>query len=101
MPFSINAIYTWYRNALRHPQYRWWIILGTFAYLLSPLDISPDLFPIFGQIDDVALVTLLFAELSQMLVAWVKARQNIDSTSSNPQSEAGETVDVDAVSMDE
>ncbi len=100
MQFSINAIYTWYRNALRHPQYRWWIILGTLAYLVSPLDISPDLFPIVGQIDDVALVTLLFAELSQMLIEQFKARQE-DATAPNSQPESGETVDVEAVSMEE
>ncbi|NJP11877.1 MAG: DUF1232 domain-containing protein [Leptolyngbyaceae cyanobacterium RU_5_1] len=43
-----NWLYNWYRNTLRHPKYRWWIILGTLLYLLSPVDISPDMFPILG-----------------------------------------------------
>lgn len=75
MKFSIESLYNWYRKTLRHPQYRWWLILGTLLYVLSPIDISPDFFPIAGQIDDVALVTLLFAELSQMLVERFKSRQ--------------------------
>lgn len=72
---SIQSIYNWYRNTLRHPQYRWWIILGTALYLVSPFDISPDFLPIVGQIDDVAIVTLLVAELSQMALDYFKTRQ--------------------------
>lgn len=103
MKFSIQSLYNWYRETLRHPKYRWWIILGTFVYLLSPLDISPDLFPIVGQIDDVVLVTLLVSEISQMVIESMKSRQpNVSSP--EPEAGAGETdkttvVDVDAVSV--
>ncbi|MDY7005121.1 MAG: YkvA family protein [Cyanobacteriota bacterium] len=103
MSFSIQSLYTWYRNTIRNPKYRWWIIAGTLAYVLSPFDISPDFIPVVGQIDDVAIVTLLVAEVSQMVVEYMKLRQgkdvavspdlNKDSTTTNA------TVDVDAVSV--
>ena len=55
MNFSIQSVYNWYRDTIRNPKYRWWIILGTLVYLLSPFDISPDFLPILGEIDDFVL----------------------------------------------
>lgn len=63
----VESFYAWYRNGLRNPKYRWLIIFGTLTYLLSPIDISPDVFPIVGWIDDGILITLLIAEVSQLL----------------------------------
>ncbi|HEY9771358.1 MAG TPA: YkvA family protein [Coleofasciculaceae cyanobacterium] len=94
MNFSLSSLYDWYRNAIRHPQYRWWVILGTIIYLISPIDIAPDFIPIIGQIDDVMLAGLLFTELSQMMIAKLQARQESKNVAiENPSSE---TVDVDA-----
>jgi uncharacterized membrane protein YkvA (DUF1232 family) len=102
-----NPIFRWYRSALRHPQYRWWIILGTCAYLLSPIDISPDLVPLLGQIDDAALVMLLLSELYGIFTEWVEARRDTAAPTSpaststpNPAKSESQTIDVDAVSMD-
>ncbi len=96
MNFSINSIYQWYKETLRNPKYRWWIILGTCVYLFSPIDIAPDFIPIAGQIDDLAVLTLLMAELSQMFAGRLKSRQD----SPGPEaSESEATVDVDAVPM--
>lgn len=37
-----------------------WIALGLFLYILSPLDLIPDILPLIGWLDDaVALVMLL------------------------------------------
>ncbi len=96
MNFSIKALYNWYRNSLRNPKYRGWIIAGTLAYLLSPFDISPDIFPIVGQIDDLALLTLFVSELSQVLIEGYKKRQ-VNTQPDNNESDSQETVDVDAV----
>ncbi|NER99794.1 MAG: DUF1232 domain-containing protein, partial [Symploca sp. SIO1B1] len=96
--FSLQSIYTWYRNMLRNPKYRWWIILGTLAYIFSPIDISPDIFPIVGQIDDVLLLTLLISELSQLVVGFVKTRKE-QKVVAKPSDSSNETVDVDAVSV--
>ncbi|MFN5513657.1 MAG: YkvA family protein [Cyanobacteriota bacterium] len=74
MNFSLESLYAWYREMIRHPQYRWWVVLGTLAYLLSPLDFLPDVFPIVGWIDDGLLATLLVTEISQMVLARLKAK---------------------------
>jgi uncharacterized membrane protein YkvA (DUF1232 family) len=59
---------------IRNPQYRWWIVLGTLAYLWSPIDILPDIFPIIGWIDDGLLATLLVSEISQLVLARLKLK---------------------------
>ena len=93
----ITALHTWYRNTLSNPKYRWWIILGTVAYLFSPFDISPDFFPIVGQIDDVAIVSLLVAELSQLALKYVRDRKG----EAGLEDETPEgTVNVEAVPLD-
>ncbi|MBH8571448.1 DUF1232 domain-containing protein [Nostocaceae cyanobacterium CENA369] len=107
MKFSVQSLYTWYRNLLRNPKYRWWVILGTLVYLVSPFDIAPDFIPIVGQIDDVFLMTLLVSEVSGLVIEGWKARKgNVNSQDPNHsdnQSEASasnaNTIDVDAVSV--
>ena len=94
MNFSLSSLYDWYRNAIRHPKYRWWIMLGTIIYLISPIDIAPDFIPILGQIDDVMLAGLLFTELSQMVIAKLQTRQ--ENNNMNTETPGSETVDVDA-----
>jgi uncharacterized membrane protein YkvA (DUF1232 family) len=98
MKFSPKAIYQWYGNTLRHPQYRWWIILGTLVYFLSPLDISPDIFPIAGQIDDFVLLTLMLTEVSQIIVEQIKNKPTHQNQESKQPEE--KTIDVDAVPLD-
>ena len=72
MKFSIESIYGWYRQMLNNPQYRWWIILGSLVYLLSPIDFLPDVFPVIGWIDDGLIATLLVSEISQMVLTSLK-----------------------------
>lgn len=100
MKFPLESVYSWYRNTLRNPQYRWWIVGGTLVYLLSPFDILPDFFPIIGEIDDIAIVTLLFAEISQIVVERLKQRQPEANVSEATGTEPP-TVEVDAVQMKE
>ncbi|KPQ35467.1 MAG: hypothetical protein HLUCCA11_10920 [Phormidesmis priestleyi Ana] len=68
----IESFYSWYRGAIRHPKWRWAIILGTVFYLISPLDISPDVIPIIGWLDDGILATLLVTELSSLAMDYLK-----------------------------
>ncbi len=101
MPFP--PIFRWYRRLIRNPKYRLWVILGTLAYLISPIDISPDLFPLIGQIDDVALLTLLISEVSALLFA---DRQDGAAEPRDPAAAAAverdkqEAIDVKAVPVD-
>lgn len=96
---SIKALYDWYRNTLRNPKYRWWIVLGTLAYLLSPIDLVPDFIPIAGQIDDLMLLTLLLSEVTQMILEFAKRRKG--DLASPTDGQKVDTVEVDAVSVDE
>jgi len=66
----------WYRALLRNPQYRWIAILGSLFYLISPIDLSPDVVPLLGQIDDVVIIMLLFSELSQQLLGGSRSEQS-------------------------
>jgi uncharacterized membrane protein YkvA (DUF1232 family) len=93
MKISMTSIYGWYRNTLRNPKYRWWIIGGTLIYLISPFDIAPDFFPIVGEIDDVMLATLLVTELSQLFLD--KFKSSKENTPSNNTGE-NNTVEVEA-----
>ena len=104
MNFSIQSLYTWYRNIIRNPKYRWWVIAGTLAYVLSPFDISPDFIPIIGQVDDIAIVTLLVAEVSQMVVDFIKLRRGQDTQVVSNMNNQGSTttdntIDVNVVSV--
>jgi len=74
MNFSLESLYSWYRSMIRNPQYRWWNVLGTLAYLWSPIDILPDIFPIIGWIDDGLLATLLVSEISQLVLTRLKLK---------------------------
>ena len=65
--------YDWFRQTIRNPKYRWWIILGAVAYIVSPFDLAPDFIPFIGQIDDVAVMALVVSEVSQILLDRVKA----------------------------
>ncbi len=96
--FSIQSIYNWYRNSIRNPKYRWWLILGTLVYIVSPIDIAPDFIPIVGQIDDIVILTLLVSEVSQWLIDSVKSRQSqtVNTETDNP---TEKTVDVESVSV--
>ncbi|MDX2215277.1 MAG: YkvA family protein [Oculatellaceae cyanobacterium bins.114] len=103
MKFSVQALYDWYRQTIRNPKYRWWIILATAAYLISPIDIAPDFIPIIGQIDDVVLITLLVSEISQLLIDRVKTGKDQSVPSSEPVNQAAtsaDPVDVNAVSVE-
>lgn len=100
MNFSIQAVYTWYRNLLRNPKYRWWVILGTALYFISPIDIAPDFLPIVGQLDDVFLLTLLVSEVSQIAIEGFKARKGYSNSADATATDAtttAKTVDVDAM----
>jgi uncharacterized membrane protein YkvA (DUF1232 family) len=102
--FSLDSVYTWYRDLVGNPKYRWWVIGGTLVYLLSPIDVIPDIFPIVGQIDDAIVVTLLATEIGRLLMDRSKnIKQKADPTQTPTQSQtqanAAEMVDVSAVEV--
>jgi uncharacterized membrane protein YkvA (DUF1232 family) len=90
-----GPIARWFNQLLRNPKYRWFVIFGSLLYLVSPLDISPDVFPIIGWIDDGLLATIVVTELSQM--ALEKRRS---STSSEKQDDTSETFSENVIDVE-
>lgn len=89
----------WYRKIIRHPKYRNWVLLGTLVYFLSPVDISPDVFPVVGWIDDGLIATIAVAEVSQLLLE--RRRKNkLETQSANAFVDTeGTVVDVESVAV--
>ncbi|MGL5081077.1 MAG: YkvA family protein [Microcoleaceae cyanobacterium] len=74
-----------YRKFLSNPKYRWLVIAGSALYLLSPLDISPDLIPIVGWIDDGIIAALLVSEVTQLILQRRQTmKQNRAASQSTP-----------------
>ncbi|MEM0979486.1 MAG: DUF1232 domain-containing protein [Cyanobacteria bacterium P01_H01_bin.58] len=88
-----------YRRLMTHPRYGIWVILGTLLYLISPIDLSPDLFPLIGQIDDVALIVLMISAIGQ-LVGQQFQNQGTESDAKAAPETAERTIDVNAVEVE-
>jgi len=99
MKSVVKSFYNWYSNSISHPKYRWVIILGTAAYLLSPIDISPDFIPLVGWIDDGVVVGLLVTELSRLALDFRRRRQGERGTAEVENTNSPETISVEAKSV--
>ena len=98
MNFSIQSIYNWYRDLLRNPKYRWWVVAASVVYIVSPLDISPDIFPVVGWIDDGIVISLLIAEVSQIVKE--KLQEHNVRAEKATATVPDVTVDINAVQID-
>ena len=67
----IRFAYRGYRNALRNPKYRGWVIGGTLLWLVNPINTVP----ILGEIDDAIVLTIFAAEVSQMALEGIKQKK--------------------------
>jgi uncharacterized membrane protein YkvA (DUF1232 family) len=83
MKAVVESFYNWYTGNIRNPRYRWLVVVGTLAYLFSPLDLSPDFFPIIGWIDDGIILTLLTTELSRLVIDYRNDRKNMKANQFN------------------
>jgi uncharacterized membrane protein YkvA (DUF1232 family) len=62
-------------RALRHPLAPTWLKLGTLGlvlYLLSPIDLIPELLPVLGIADDIVLIPLAISWMLRRLPAQVR-----------------------------
>ena len=88
----------WFTNLIRNSKYRWFVVLGSLIYLISPLDISPDVFPVICWIDDGLLATIVVTELTQL--ALERRRNSGSKVSQNAEPEKVENIiDVDAMTV--
>jgi len=63
-------------RALRHPQAPRWLklgVVGIVLYVLSPIDLIPDVIPVIGVLDDIVLVPLAIRFLLNRLPASLRA----------------------------
>ena len=65
MMFKHNPLDRWYAQALRS-RWKWLVVLLSGIYILSPLDLFPDVIPILGVVDDTILLFILIRELVWM-----------------------------------
>jgi uncharacterized membrane protein YkvA (DUF1232 family) len=100
MNFSIQSLYNWYRGLLQNPKYRWWVVLASIAYLISPIDISPDVFPIVGWLDDTVVIGLLVAELSQIVAAQLKEKSSRINVPKQDVATTASPIDVPAMTVE-
>ncbi|MCU0523353.1 MAG: DUF1232 domain-containing protein [Elainella sp. Prado103] len=75
MKFFRQFVHQFIRSNILKSKFRWAFILGSLLYLVSPFDLSPDVFPIIGWLDDGVLVTLIASEVSQMLIERRQSRK--------------------------
>ncbi len=74
-------------RALRHPQAPAWLKWGTAGlvlYLLSPVDLLPDVLPVIGVIDDLVLIPLALSWMLRRLPAWLRADIGADGAGTAP-----------------
>jgi uncharacterized membrane protein YkvA (DUF1232 family) len=78
-------------HALRHPEAPRWLKLGAVGlvlYLLSPIDLMPDVLPFIGVVDDIVLVPLamrwLLGRLPPHIRAHAEQRAGGRSAASSP-----------------
>ena len=71
-----NVIYDQYRKLIRNSKYRWIVIVASIAYIVSPVDLLPELFTFpVGLIDDGLGATLLVTEVAAILTEKMKAKK--------------------------
>lgn len=106
-------IYQALKQGLRNPQVRPWVLMGTLAYLASPIDLIPAFFPGIGELDDLLVLSLLVRALISL---WLEdplavLRQQVQASDPGPlkdrgplredrQDPQGEIIDIEATSVD-
>lgn len=63
-------------RALRHPDAPGWLklgVIGIVLYVLSPIDLIPDVIPVVGVLDDIVIVPLAIRWLLNRLPARLRA----------------------------
>jgi uncharacterized membrane protein YkvA (DUF1232 family) len=93
----INSIRRLYRQSLAGPGWKSLLTISlTLGYLFSPIDILPEIIPILGFTDDVALFLYFLRELFIVFVLGKKDLDNPKSKTSTNQKDGGRVIDVNA-----
>jgi uncharacterized membrane protein YkvA (DUF1232 family) len=83
-----DAMRLWF--ALQHPEAPGWLKVATALlalYVISPVDVVPDVVPVFGFVDDIVLVPLAIRWMLSLLPAhvrtWADRRTNAGGANAN------------------
>jgi uncharacterized membrane protein YkvA (DUF1232 family) len=100
-PLFGKPVMNWYRQLLRNSKYRWVVLFGTLVYLVSPIDISPDMIPILGWLDDGLIATIAITEITQILLDRKRnLRQTAEGVTMAEAIDTNQTsIDVDSVAV--
>lgn len=91
----------WYRQLLRNSKYRWVVLFGTLVYLVSPIDIAPDMFPVLGWLDDGLIATIAITEITQILLDRKRNLRQVDEAIAMTKSvdSSGKVIDIDSAAV--
>lgn len=68
------ALVLYYAHAsLKTPAWAWIVIIGALAYFICPFDLTPDLIPIVGFLDDLAILVTAMKAVQVCISPEVKA----------------------------
>ena len=98
MNIFLRSLYNWYRQVIRNPRYGWLVVAASLVYLLSPLDLAPDVIPLLGQIDDIVIISILATEVLNVISGRFSAPETVSEFNSDDIE--GEIIDVESVSID-
>lgn len=88
-----TVLYQAFRRGIQNPHLRPWLIAGTLAYVLSPIDLLPSFFLGIGEIDDLILVGVLITELAKLWMTQSPIVESSEPSSSGPIIDVESTVD--------
>lgn len=85
IPVIVRMIKSATKRGGYRPQYKNVVLPGlVFVYLISPIDIIPDLIPVLGMLDDLALLALALPMLvteAEKFVAWEQTNKDMTNIS--------------------
>ncbi|MBD2102042.1 YkvA family protein [Leptolyngbya sp. FACHB-261] len=98
---TLTVLSRWFRNPATRP----WVLLGVLIYLLSPIDLLPDVFPGLGKLDDLAAIGFVVVQVLGLLLSPPKPEPLETTTntavnsSSNTDVNTVNTIDVKATEI--
>lgn len=55
-----DSIYLWRRNEIAIPFCAIFVFFLCILYVISPIDLIPDFFPVFGYVDDIIIIAIVY-----------------------------------------
>ena len=66
------------------PRWRKWVGLLAVLYVLSPIDVIPDVLPVIGWLDDLGVIGLALGFVTRDVAKYEAARRNVQVVDAEP-----------------